>query len=164
VSLDADRTPSGNGTYPRIMVSLSPDLGETHIRTLDQIRALEAINGYRLDSTYVGPTVLRFARVMCSPQLHAGDRAPIVGAVWKIGLEFVYAWSVPASQVTVRPLADRAPDFRPVEEDQWIWGLSWPEADLLRAYCPRHHDKPLWIDRGLLLGEVEAISPGHPGR
>lgn len=159
MSFSADRTPSANNKYPRITVSLSPDLGETHPRTLDQMRALDAINN-RLDPTYSGPTVRPSGTVICVPEWHGGDHAATVGAVWKVGSEFVYAMSLPASQVTVRPLAQRAPDFMPVEHDQWIWGLGWLEADRLRAYCDRHRDKPLWVDRALLQEEVAAVSPG----
>ena len=160
MSLEPDRTPSANNTYPRITVSLSPDLGETHPRTLDQIRALDAINGYRLDPTYAGPAVVRFARVICAPQRHAAEGTATIAAVWKIGSEFVYAASVPESHAAVRALEKRPADFKAVAHDQWIWGPSWPEVDRLLAYCPRHHGTQLWIDRALLLEELEAISLG----
>ena len=163
MSADPDLTPNADGRYPRLCASIQPDLGESHPRTEDQLRALEAIAGARNDLHDPGLKVETLALVSCRPALHAGHHE-LVGAVWLIGGEPVYAASVPRRHVTVPLLADRRADFEPVEQDQWVWPLRATEGDVLRAYCRRHADVPLWVDRVALLGVVRQLPARHAQR
>ena len=163
MTVNPDQTPSGDGHYPRLSRALLPDLGDEHPRSMDQARAFAAIAASRSDPWHFDPPVVEFALVICAPELHGG-RSSVVGAVWRVGDRFVYAASVPDAHLTIPTIEDRRYDFAAVGHEQWVWPLDAPEAEALRAYCPRHHKRPLWIDRANLLLEIEDIQPRHAQR